>query len=178
MTQARVLPRSCSTSMPQSTSVYPDLVRHLCLKAQAFTPILFDIYASKQAFAPILECFLKQEFISFLFDICAATHKRLPRSCPTSMPRRTKVYPDPVRHICLRTEVFTTIPFDIDAARHKRLHWGLRSSFWTSMPQDTSVYPEPTRYLCLRAQACTPIPFDVYASKHMVPQITSVCPLL
>ena len=81
----KCLPRSCSTSMLQSTRVNPDPVRHLFLKAQLFTPI------KAQVFTPIL------------FDIYASTHKC---SCSTSMPQSKRMFTDPVRHLGFRPRVY------------------------------------------------------------------------
>ena len=151
--QRERLPRSCSTSMCcerfkhwlPNTSVYPDLVRHLCVArdsnigspTRAFTPILFDIYVLReiQTLAPQHERLPRSCSTSVLREIqtLAPQHERLPRSCSTSMCcerfkhwlPNTSVYPDLVRHLCVArdssigspTRAFTPILFDIYVLR-------------------------------------------------------------
>ena len=161
--------REIQTLAP-NTSVYPDLVRHLCVArdsnigspTRAFTPILFDIYVLRE------------------IQTLAPQHKRLPRSCSTSMCcerfkhwlPNTSVYPDLVRHLCVArdsnigspTRAFTPILFDIYVLREIQ-----------TLAPNTSVYPDLVRHLCVArdsnigspTRAFTPILFDIYVLREI-----------
>ena len=185
------LPRSCSTSMccarfkhwlptpaftpmlfdiyvlreiqtlAPNTSVYPDVVRHLCvardpnigsqhkrlprscstsmccekikhwLPTRAFTPILFDIYVLREIRT------LATVYPDFVRHLCVARdpnvgsqHKRLPRSCSTSMCYES------FKH-WLPTQAFTPILFDIYVMREIQ-----------TLAPNTSVYPDLVPHLC------------------------------
>ena len=159
--------------MPQSTSVYPEPTRYLCLRAQACTPIPFDVYASKHMVpqitsvctAPVAHLFLKAQ-------------GDLPRCCSISMPQSIRLYPNLARNLRLKAEAVTPILFNIYASENR----SLPRSCSISVPQHTSVYRDT---LCLKAQMFSPIPFGIYASKHKclprssstpMPESTSVFP--
>ena len=95
---------------PESISVYPDLLQYLRaarvvkkgLRAQAFTPILFNIYVLREIWRRPHNTSVYPDLVQHL---CAARERRL---------QNTGVYPDLVQHLCAARD-------SEKAPKHKRL---------------------------------------------------------